>query len=82
MTKIVQKKLNEDEELNKLEKKWLKRYAKRYPELAPKKVQEEKVEKEPEIAEEKLSKTEELLTLILSELKNAKEDETAKNQEK
>ena len=81
MTKIVQKKLNEDEELNRLEKKWLKRYQKRYPDLAPKKVQEQE-ENETEIAKEKLSKTEELLTLILSELKNAKEDETTKNQEK
>ena len=70
MTKIVQKKLDEDEPLNRLERKWLKRYTKRFPDLAPKKTNNEEQPAVEEPAKETLSKTEQLLTDILLELKN------------
>lgn len=67
MTKLVQEKLDKDEELNKLEAKWLKRYTKRNPDLAPKKKVPE--EPKPEVKPEP-TVTEKLLTEILAELKN------------
>lgn len=72
MTKIVQKKLDTDEELNKIEKKWLKRYTKAYPDLAPKKKEQGEQETQEvveEVKEEPLTKTEQLLTDILQEMK-------------
>ena len=72
MTKIVQKKLDTDEELNKIEKKWLKRYNKAYPDLAPKKKEQGEQETQEvveEVKEEPLTKTEQLLTDILQEMK-------------
>ena len=72
MTKIVQKKLDADEELNKIEKKWLKRYNKAYPDLAPKKKEQGEQETQEvveEVKEEPLTKTEQLLTDILQEMK-------------
>ena len=72
MTKIVQKKLDADEELNKIEKKWLKRYTKAYPDLAPKKKEQGEQETQEvveEVKEEPLTKTEQLLTDILQEMK-------------
>lgn len=67
MTKLVQEKLDKDEELNKIEEKWLKRYTKRNPDLAPKKKVPE--EPKPEVKPEP-TVTEKLLTEILAELKN------------
>lgn len=67
MCKNVQEKLDKDEELNDLEKKWLKRYTKRNPETAPKKKVPE--EPKPEVKPEP-TVTEKLLTEILAELKN------------
>lgn len=67
MTKLVQEKLDKDEELNKIEAKWLKRYTKRNPDLAPKKKVPE--EPKPEVKPEP-TVTEKLLTEILAELKN------------
>lgn len=65
MCEVVQKKLDADEELNKFEQKWLKRYVKSNPDTAPKKtVVEEETPAEPE-----LSSTDKLLTEILLELK-------------
>lgn len=66
MTKEVQKKLDNGEELSDFEEKWLTRYAKRHPDLAPKKHVEEPVAVEtvePTV-------TEQLLTEILQELKS------------
>ncbi len=67
MIKIVQDKLDKDEELNDLEKRWLKRYTKRNPDLAPKKKVPE--QPKPEVKPEP-TLTEKLLTEILAELKN------------
>ena len=67
MTKLVQEKLDKDEELNKIEANWLKRYTKRNPDLAPKKKVPE--EPKPEVKPEP-TVTEKLLTEILAELKN------------
>lgn len=69
LCEIVQKKFDNDEELTDFEEKWLVRYAKRNPDLAPKRKVEEVVEepKEPE-----LTQTEKLLTEILAELKSSK----------
>ena len=76
MCELVQKKLDADEELNKLEEKWLKRYTKSNPDTAPKKVVVEPVVEEapaePVVPE--LSTTDKLLTEILQELKANKED--------
>ena len=67
MVKNVQEKLDKDEELNAIEEKWLKRYTKRNPDLAPKK----KVPEEPkEEVKPEPTVTEQLLTEILQELKN------------
>ncbi len=67
MSKIVQEKLDKDEELNVLETKWLKRYSKHNPDTAPKK----KVPKEPkEEPKPEPTVTEQLLTEILAEIKN------------
>lgn len=77
MCELVQKKLDADEELNKLEEKWLKRYTKSNPDTAPKKVVVEQpvVEEAPaEPVEPELSTTDKLLTEILQELKANKED--------
>ena len=70
----VQEKLDKDEELNKLEKKWLKRYSKHNPETAPKK----KV-KEPVVETPKEPTTNELLMEILKELRKGDKEN---NQEK
>lgn len=67
MTKLVQEKLDKDEELNKIEAKWLKRYTKRNPDLAPKKKVPEEPKEEPK---PEPTATEKLLTEILAELKN------------
>lgn len=78
MCELVQKKLDTDEELNKFEAKWLKRYTKSNPDTAPKKVVVEPVVEEapaePVVPE--LTTTEKLLTEILQELKakNAEEE--------
>ena len=76
MCELVQKKLDTDEELNKFEAKWLKRYTKSNPDTAPKKVVVESVVEEapaePVVPE--LSTTDKLLTEILQELKANKED--------
>lgn len=74
LVKIVQAKLDKDEPLNDFEQKWLKRYAKRYPDLAPKK----QVEKVEESKVEEPSKTEVLLTKILEELKKKNESNDIK----
>lgn len=76
MCELVQKKLDADEELNKLEEKWLKRYTKSNPDTAPKKVVVESVVEEApaEPVEPELSTTDKLLTEILQELKANKED--------
>lgn len=77
MCELVQKKLDADEELNKFEEKWLKRYTKSNPDTAPKKVVVEQpvVEEAPaEPVEPELSTTDKLLTEILQELKANKED--------
>ena len=76
MCELVQKKLDADEELNKLEEKWLKRYTKSNPDTAPKKVVVEPVVEEApaEPVEPELSTTDKLLTEILQELKANKED--------
>ncbi len=66
LTKEVQRKLDNDEELTDLEEKWLSRYAKRHPDLAPKKHVEN-----PETAKpDEPTATEKLLTEILQELKS------------
>ena len=80
MTREVQKKLDNDKELTDFEQKWLNRYAKRYPDKAPKKT--EKVVPEPEVKEP--TETEKLLTEILIELKarNAQTIETDQNARK
>ena len=67
MVKNVQEKLDKDEELNAIEEKWLKRYAKRNPDLAPKKKVPEEPKEEPK---PEPTVTEKLLTEILAELKN------------
>ena len=67
MVKNVQEKLDKDEELNVIEEKWLKRYAKRNPDLAPKKKVPEEPKEEPK---PEPTVTEQLLTEILAELKN------------
>ena len=67
MVKNVQEKLDKDEELNTIEEKWLKRYAKRNPDLAPKKKVPEEPKEEPK---PEPTVTEQLLTEILVELKN------------
>lgn len=66
MTKVVQKKLDNDEPLSDFEASWLKRYTKKNPALAPKKAEPvaEEQPKEPE-----LTTTEKLLTEILTTLK-------------
>lgn len=70
LCEIVQKKFDNNEELNDFEEKWLKRYAKKNPDLAPKK----KVEVKPEPPKEpELTLTEKLLTEILAEVKKDKE---------
>ena len=77
MCELVKNKLDADEELNKLEEKWLKRYTKSNPDTAPKKVVVEQpvVEEAPaEPVEPELSTTDKLLTEILQELKANKED--------
>ncbi len=69
MTKEVQKKFDNNEELNDFEQKWLTRYEKRHSDLAPKKkVEEAPVEETP--AEP--TATEKLLAEILEELKSQK----------
>ena len=80
MTREVQKKLDNDKELTDFEQTWLNRYAKRYPDKAPKKT--EKVVPEPEVKEP--TETEKLLTEILIELKarNAQTIETDQNARK
>ena len=63
MTKNVQEKIDNNEELNNFEKKWLKKFSKRYPDLAPKK-------KEVVAPQPKEPTTNELLSEILKELRN------------
>ncbi|MBO5851403.1 MAG: large conductance mechanosensitive channel protein MscL [Clostridia bacterium] len=72
--KSVQQKLDNDEPLTKIEEKWLKKFSKRYPDLAPKK--QEVVVEEPKVEEP--TKTEALLTEILEELKKNNESKSAK----
>ena len=73
MTKIVQEKLDKDEQLTKVEAKWLKKYAKKHPDAAPVK----KTEAEPEKEEPKEPTEAELLKEILAELRRKNEVETA-----
>ena len=75
MIKNVQEKIDKDEELNDIEKKWLKRYTKHHPELAPKRKEEtkEEVKVEPTL-------TEKLLAEILEEIKG-KDDNKGKKTE-
>ena len=75
MCEIVQQKLDNNEDLNLFEEKWLVRYAKRNPDTAPKK-KEEVTEEAPA---EELSSTDKLLTEILLELK--KQNENAEKSE-
>lgn len=72
--KTVQQKLDKDEPLTKIEEKWLKSFSKRHPDLAPKK--QEVVEEAPKVEEP--SKTEALLTEILTELKKKNESNDIK----
>ena len=74
LTKIVQAKLDKDEPLNDFEQKWLKRFTKRYPDLAPKKKTLEEVKEEAQ----EPTKTEALLTEILVELKKQNESNDIK----
>lgn len=68
MKKIVQKKLDADEELTSVEKEWLEKYSKKHPDLAPKKA-EPVVEEAPAPEESLKPTTEELLTEIVTILK-------------
>ena len=68
MKKIVQKKLDADEELTSVEKEWLEKYSKKHPDLAPKKA-EPVVEEAPAPEEPPKPTTEELLTEIVTILK-------------
>lgn len=77
MCEIVQKKLDNDEELNDFEEKWLKGYVKRNPDLAPKK-KEEPVVEEPKAPE--LTVSEKLLTEILEQLKKSNGEDNVKNE--
>ncbi len=72
MTKTVQEKFNKGEELNKVEMKWYNRFKKKYPDKAPKTLEEQAsiVVEEPKKPEP--TETERLLTEILNELKENK----------
>ena len=72
MTKNVQEKFNKNEELNEIEKKWYKRFKKKYPDKAPKTLEEQAnvVVEEPKKPEP--TETERLLGEILNELKSKK----------
>ena len=74
LIKIVQAKLDKDEPLNDFEQKWLKRFSKRNPDLAPKK--KEDAEEAEEAVEP--TKTEALLSEILVELKKQNESNDIK----
>ncbi len=63
--KIVQSKIDKDEALNDIEKKWLAKFSKKHPDLAPKK-KVVVVKEEPKIEP---TKTELLLEEILTQLK-------------
>lgn len=69
MTKEVQKKFDNDQSLTDFEQKWLNRYEKRHPDLAPKKKEEEAPVEEAPVEP---TATEKLLTEILQELKSKK----------
>lgn len=75
IAKEVQEKFNNDEELNRFEKKWYKRYKKHYPDKAPKTLEEQakinNLKEEPKKPE--LTETEKLLKEILEEIKSKKE---------
>ncbi len=72
MAKTVQEKFNNGEELNKVEKRWYKRFKKRYPDKAPKTLEEQEASKVP-VEPEVVKPTEtELLQAILDELKSSK----------
>ncbi len=72
MAKLVQEKFNNGEELNKVEKKWYKRYKKHYPDKAPKTLEEQEASKVPVTPEVKAPTETELLQAILDELKSNK----------
>ncbi len=74
LSKSVQAKLDKDEELNDIEKKWLKSFSKRHPDLAPKK-KVEVVKEEPKVVP---TKTELLLEEILAQLKVNNENNSSK----
>lgn len=76
MKKTVEKKYAENEELNKMEKRWVARMKKYNPEMVPVNPADV-VEAEPELepAPEEPTVTEKLLTEILAELKAAKSTE-------
>ncbi len=75
MVENVQEKFNKGEELNDIEKKWLKRYKKAYPDKAPKTLEEqaELNAKKEEPKKVEPTETEKLLKEILEEIKGKKE---------
>lgn len=76
MKKTVEKKYAENEELNKMEKRWVARMKKYNPEMVPVNPADVvEAEPEPEPAPEEPTVTEKLLTEILAELKAAKSTE-------
>lgn len=72
MAKNVQEKFDNDKELNDIEKRWLKRFKKRYPDKAPKTKEELSLVEVKKEEPPKPTETERLLNEILTELKNSK----------
>ena len=72
MTKNVQEKFNNNEELNEIEKKWYKRFKKKYPDKAPKTLEEQESIESVEPPKAEPTETERLLGEILNELKSKK----------
>ncbi len=72
MTKLVQEKFNNGEELSKMEKRWYKRYKKHNPDKAPKTLEEQEASKVLVTPEVKEPTETELLQAILDELKSNK----------
>ena len=75
MVENVQEKFNKGEELNDIEKRWLKRFKKHYPDKAPKTLEEqaEVNAKKEEPKKVEPTETEKLLKEILEEIKGKKE---------
>ena len=70
MTKNVQEKFNNNEELNEIEKKWYKRFKKKCPDKAPKTLEEQASIENVEPPKAEPTETERLLSEILNELKS------------